>query len=234
MIMARKGPSRHQARIALPRRLPVKGRKGNKWVSMPSPGPHPKRESVSLLVLLRDVLGIAKGAAEAKRVIKSGGVAVDGRVARNERHPVGLMDIVAVREAKKSFRMLITRSGLSASGHEGAGAKLCRIVRKHTARGGKTVLTFHDGRNCIGDDKLRVGDSVTFEFGSRKISAVHKLAPGARCLVVSGKHAGALAVLDAILERKGSMGNEAKMKGERGEFITALKYLFVVDDKFGK
>ncbi len=50
--------------------------------------------------------------------------------------------------------------------------------------------------------------------------------------MIDGKHAGMVASLEEVLERKGSMGNDARMKGGAGEFITALAYLFVVDEKF--
>ncbi len=230
--MARKGPSKHLARLTVPASLPVKGKKQNMWLSMPRPGPHKKHESITLLVLLRDVIGIAKNAYEAKNAIKSGFVLVDGRRVNDERIPIGLMDVIAFPAEKKAYEMVIRKGKMVPVQHEAKHQKLCKVVGKHTIAGGKTVLTLHDGRNCLADDKISVGDSVTFDFVGKKITAVHKLAPGCRCLVVDGKHAGAVAELESVLERKGSMGNDAKMKGETGEFITALKYLFVVDEKF--
>ena len=230
--MARKGPSKHLVRLTTSRSLPIVAKKAEKWLSMPSPGPHKKDQSVTLLVLLRDVLGIAQNAYEAKKVIKSGSIMVDGKKVRNERHPIGLMDIITLTAAKKSYMMVVRKGRLYPSEYEGKTQKLCKIVRKHSIRGAKTVVTFHDGRNYLGDNQLKVGDSVTFDLAGGKVSSVHKLAPGCRCLVMAGKHAGAIAQLDSVLERKGSMGNDAKMKGDAGEFITALKYLFVVDDKF--
>src|SRR5438105_1812911 len=59
-----------------------------------------------------------------------------------------------------------------------------------------------------------------------------QLAPGVRCLVTEGKHAGETATLEKIIERVGSMDSEAQLKSGKESFITVTKYLFVVDDEF--
>ncbi len=149
--MARKGPSKHLARLTVPRSLPIKGKKEHMWLVVPRPGPHKKFESVALNVLLRDVIGIVKSAYEAKKAIKTGQILVDGKRAKDERRPIGLMDIVSIPSEKKAYELVIRKGKLVPVMHDSKNAKLCRVVGKHTITGGKTVLTFHDGRNCLAD-----------------------------------------------------------------------------------
>ena len=108
--MAKKGPKRHLKRLAAPVRWELP-RKTHKFTVRPLPGAHPMSESLPLLLIIRDVLKYADNAREAKKIIKMGKVLVDGRVRKEEKLPVGLMDVVSLPEADENYRVLFDRKG---------------------------------------------------------------------------------------------------------------------------
>lgn len=234
--MSKKGGSNHTIRLSAHKRLGVVARKGVKWLLAPAPGPHRKSESVSLGVLARDVLGRTQTARETQKMLNAGSLLVDGKAVKDPRRPVGLMDMVSEPAEKKSYRMSLSGPNLVPKAVEGPAAarKYLRAVRKHTVRGGKTAITFHDGRNFLGDNNIRTGDTCVFSLPDFKMVAHIKLEPGVPCLVVEGKHRGEVAKLEKIIERPGSHESEALLSGKSGEFITVAKYLFAIDADYSQ
>ena len=234
--MAKKGGSRHYKRIRLPRLLPISARKSPKWMLSPTAGPHPKKRSIALGSLLRDVLKIGDDLRECKRVLSSGNVLVDGKIVRNIRRPIGIMDIVSLPKEGRAWRLQIVKGRLLpselASGSAAAKFKLCKVVKKTTVPGGKISITTHDGRTMLADNNVKVGSTLKLSIPSMKISGQIPLAPGARCLITEGKHSGELAILESIIERTGSMDPEARMRAGSEAFVTLTKYVFAVDDEF--
>ncbi len=231
IVMASKGGSHHQKRLAAPVYARVFGRKEYTYAKKSTPGPHKAAESVTIGVLLRDHLGLAKHMREAKKVIKRGEVLVDGRKVADEGFPIGIMDKITIVPADRHFEMGI--EGRKLAPHEidkaAAGSKVCKITAKRTVAGGKTMITTHDGRNFAGDNQYKVGDSVVFDFKSKKPAKTLKFQAGATCLVTSGYHKGKKAKLEEIIQRKGSMDAEARLAGDGEEFVTLVKYLLVTE-----
>ena len=214
--------------------LGVMERKSVKWLLAPSPGPHKKAESISAGVLMRDVLNKAGDLREVKKILNSNAFVVDGRKVKDEKRAIGLMDIVALPSENKSYRMSLSGPRLVPKEIKGAqaGRKYLKVSGKHTLKGKKTNITFHDGRNYLGDNHIKTGDTCVFSVPEFKLLSHIKLAPGVSCLVIEGKHVGEIAKLERIIERPGSHGAEAVLTGPSGEFITVAKYLFAVDAEY--
>lgn len=233
--MAKRGGTKHMKRLASPKAMGLHDKKARKWLINTAPGPHPKKHALPLAVLLRDVLKVVDTAREAKRVLAARRVEVDGRVRSDDKFPVGLMDVVSLPLAGKQFRIFIDRKcrlmPVEISKEEAA-SKIVRVVKKHTVPGGKLNLTFHDGRNMLGDNHVRVGDSVVLSLPVVKMGGHLRRDKGCRCLIVEGKHAGSVVKLKELIQRKGGKPSEAVVEAGGEEFITVAKYLFVVDDAF--
>ncbi|MEW6722492.1 MAG: 30S ribosomal protein S4e [Candidatus Micrarchaeota archaeon] len=233
--MAKRGGTKHVKRLAAPKAIPLTDKKERTWMKRPSPGPHPKKRCIPLGVLLRDVLGLAASLKEARKILSQRMLLVDGKPRTNEKFPVGLMDVVSFPRSGKNFRIMIDAKGrlapLEVEKGE-ASQKLVRIVGKRTLPGGKLGVTFHDGRNMLADNHLKVGDSVLVTLPDAKLKTHLKREKGSRCLIVEGKHAGSIVKLKEIIARKGGKPNEAVVQGKDEEFITVAKYLFVVDEGF--
>lgn len=232
--MSKKGGSNHTIRLGASKRLGVVKRKAVKWLLAPTPGPHKKSESVSAGVLVRDVLGRTQTSRETRKMLNAGNLLVDGKKVRHIGFPVGLMDVVSEPAEGKTYRMSLTGPNLVPKAVSGAaaGKKYLRVVRKHTVKGNKANITFHDGRNFLGDNNIRTGDTCIFSVPGFKMVAHVKLEPGVVCLVVEGKHRGEVAKLEKIIARPGSHESEALLSGKSGEFVTVAKYLFAVDAEY--
>jgi small subunit ribosomal protein S4e len=234
--MAKRGGTKHLKRIASAKAIPITDKKERKWMSKTAPGPHPVKHAIPLGVLVRDILKIAPTLREARHIISGRMLEVDGTVRTNERFPVGLMDVVSFPKGNKHYRIMVDNKGRLIPNEitkDEAAMKILRVVRKHTIPGGKLNLTFHDGRNMLSDNHVRVGDSVIVSLPKVSLKTHLKRDKGSRCLVMEGKHAGSIVKLKEIIERKGGKPSEALVSDKSEEFITVAKYLFVVDEAFG-
>ncbi len=233
--MGKRGGTKHLKRIASPKAVPVQDKKKHVWITKATAGPHAKKYAIPLGVLVRDIMRFARTAKEARRILANRLVKVDGRIRVDEKFPVGLMDVVSVPKSGKHFRVTVDRKGrlLPVELKEvEAASKLLKITGKHVISGGKINLTFHDGKNMLGDNHLRVGDSVVVSLPEAKLKTHLKREIGSRCLVMEGKHAGTIVKLKEIIERKGGKPSEALVQEGKEEFVTVAKYLFVVGEDF--
>jgi small subunit ribosomal protein S4e len=208
-------------------------RKEHVWAVRPSPGPHPIEASIPLLVILRDMLGYAKTRKEAKRLIKGGKILVDGRPRRDERFPVGLMDVVEIPDTAEAFRMLPAKGRrfmLHPIKGEEREFKLCRIIDKTTLKGGRTQLNLHDGRNIHlqnGGDEYKVNDVLKLVIPSQEILDHIQFEPGILALVVGGRSMGAVGKLKEIGSEPGRW-RTAALETREGEVRTLLRYIFAI------
>lgn len=235
--MAKHGCGRHLKRIAVPRALRI-SRKNAVWFKKADAGPHARAESIPLVAMLRDVLRLSGDAREAKKLLKSGSILVDGRMVREEGFPLGLMDVVSIPKAGRFYRIVLKHGVVAFTEiqKEAAEWKYCRLIGKRIVRGGKIQLVFHDGRTQIiekEEDRFRPGDSVKLSVPKQEIAGFLKQEKNALCYVWKGKHCGEIARLSEILARTGSQSNNARLvSGDGHELVTLQDYLFVVDDAF--
>ena len=231
--MAKRGLSKHLKRIAVSKAVPLVDKKGSTWMVRPNPGPHSKKYSMPMAVLLRDVLKVAKTSQEAKKILSQNLVTVDGKIRKELKFPVGLMDVVSLAKADKHYRVFVDWKGRLAPkeiSKEEASSKILRVTGKTTVKGGKISLSFHDGKTMIADNNVRVGDSVIISLPKVQIKKHLKRDKGSRCLVWEGKHVGSIVTLKEIIERKGGKPSEALVNQKESDFTTVANYLFVVDD----
>jgi len=233
-----KGSRRHLKRLAAPSHWPIK-RKELTFTVRSSPGPHPMEESLPLAIVLRDVLKLTGSYNETRRVIARGAVKVDGRVSRNYKHPVGLMDVIEIPEVDMRFRVipspthLLTLHPIS---QEEAAVKLCKIVGKTTVNNGHIQLHLHDGRNLLYrvDDPKKppkenysCGDSLLISLPGQAILARVPLKEGITAIITGGIHNGFIGKLIKI----DTETRQGTLQGADGTtFQTAIRYVFPVGE----
>jgi small subunit ribosomal protein S4e len=217
-------------RRAAPRTWTVP-RKGTKWLKRPGPGPHAQDQSMPLLLVLRDVRHAVASFREARILLRSGAVRVDGRVAKDLDRGLGLMDTLSFASPLDAhYRVVKDRRGklaLVAIPATEAALKIGRVRFKHAVRGGKVEVTLHDGRNLLvpANSPYRVGDSVKLALPDQKVVGHLPLAPGALAYVSGGTHVGELARVDRVEVRNSSHPNLVHFKEG---FSTIKEYVFVV------
>jgi len=176
------------------------GRKEKRFALTVSPGTHPISKSYPLAILLRDILKIVNTMREAKQVITSGEIKVDG-IRRDTHFPVGLMDVIEISSLDKVYRM-VPKDGLIVTPveipNEERNLKLCKVTRKVTIGGKKLQYGFHDGRTLVDDQKVNVNDTCLLTIPEQKVTNTVKLEKGSTALVISGDNAGTIGKVDDI------------------------------------
>lgn len=222
---------KHIKRMAAPKTWAIT-RKTSHWVTKPRPGPHGTAEAIPLLSVVRDMLRLCDNSREARFIIGSREISVDGKVVTDYKYPVGLMDVVTVNRTKQSYRMLVdykAKLRLVPIDEAEKGWKLVRIDDKTTVRGGKTQLNLHDGR-CIllPKDQYKTGDVLKIELPSQKVLKAYKLEKGSLALLTGGSHPGTIQTVEDYQVRRGSAPNLVTFKEG---FSTVKENVFVVGDK---
>ena len=215
---------KHLSRLAMPKTWKIK-RKGIKWVTRPSPGPHSFKLGLPLNVLLRDILSYAHTTKEVKKILNNQEILVDGIRRKNHRFIVGLMDIVSFPKTKENFRILLNKKGnIIASPIEDkeVNIKPCKIIGKTVLKKGKLQLNLYDGKNILAKEKPNIGDTVLIELPSQKIKDTLKLEKKATVYLTGGGHIGETGIVAEI------KGNMLKYKRGKDTFETLKKYAFVI------
>jgi small subunit ribosomal protein S4e len=147
--LGRRGKTARLKRKPAPKFWPIH-RKEFAWVVKPSSGPHSLGDSLSLTLVLRDILGVAKTKKEAGMILSQGKVEVDGKVRRRVDFPVGLMDIIAMPSVNEYFRIMPSPKGLVLSriDKDESSFKLARVENITAAQEGVQVA-LHDGSNIL-------------------------------------------------------------------------------------
>ncbi len=242
--MGKKGGSGHMKRETAPSFWPIH-RKEFTWAVKPSPGPHPIHQSIPLVVIIREMLGLAKTRKEAKKIISQGKISVDGEVRQDEHFPAGLMDVVSIPVLKGNYRILPSAKGLFLHpiGEDEAKSKPCRIEDKKTLSKGYVQINLHDGRSFSvhvenpqnpAEDVYQTLDTLRISIPGQEILEHLRLGKDKMALFVDGNNMGKYGTIVSIEEQAGRKRRNllVTIKNEKGEiFQTILDYAFIVGDK---
>lgn len=179
------------------------GRKEKRFTLSVSPGTHAGEKSYPLGMMLRDLLKVVNTMREAKHVVTSGDIKIDGMIRRNTNFPVGLMDILEIESIGKTYRM-VPKNGRIVRPieipNEEKTLKLCKVTRKFTAKKNKLQYGFHDGRTVTDDKKMNVNDTCLISVPDQKITDTVKLEKGSTALIISGENAGLIGKIEDVRE----------------------------------
>ncbi|MCB9362447.1 30S ribosomal protein S4e [Candidatus Woesearchaeota archaeon] len=214
----------HLKRIAAPKAWNIL-RKSAAFVTRSKPGKHTLADSLPVSVVLRDMISIADTVKEVKYLLTNKQVLVNGKVVRDHRMPVGLLDIIELPSSKECFRLVLNRKGKLAALSTKEKDVVSKIVNKTLIRGGKIQLQLNDGCNVLLDkDQYKTGDSIVVD--KKKIKEHFALAPKAYIFLTGGKHIGDAGVVEEIL------GSKILYKNKDKEVIeTEKSYAFVIGNE---
>jgi small subunit ribosomal protein S4e len=225
---------RHLKRLAAPKSWKIE-RKTHTWAARPRPSGHKLEDSIPLLHIIRDVLKYADNYREAKRIIKEGKVVLDGKVVKDPKRSVGLMDIIEIPLTKERYLVTVDKAGtltLESIKATEAKAKLLKIVNKRVVKGGMVQLNFHDGRNMIVDAKkaqsYNVHDSIIMRLKDKAIKQHVKYGDGALAFVTKGSHRGDVATIKERKKTRSPMANIITLEKDGKAFRTVEDYLVVI------
>jgi len=231
--MGKMGGRRHLKALAAPRSWRTR-RKGRTFVAKPTSGPHPLSLSVPAYVLVRDILGETATSKEAKAIIKQGKMLVDGKVMKQEKRPVGFMDVVSFPTIGKHYRITIEDRGRIAVieiPEKESKLKVTRVQTKFNTKGGDLAVGVHDGSSLRvpGEVPVDRGDSVVISLPGRKLLDVVKMKEGAMCFTFRGSAAGKLGKLRSSWPSDLRRRALVELGLEDGSSISTLKdYVMVI------
>lgn len=240
--MGKMGGSKHLKTFAAPVFWPIL-KKEYKWTVKPSPGPHPINRCIPLLLIVRDIMGYAKTNREARMLIAEGHFKIDGRVRRDYKYPVGLMDVIEVIDTGEYYRVIPVPGrvlGLIPISRDEAGFKLCRIENKTVVKNGNIQLNLHDGRNVlirVSDPKNPVEDTyetlgtLKLTIPEQTIEQYIELKEGVIAIISGGRNVGRVGRIISIhrgMRRYRSIVTLEDKYGNR--FQTSLDYIFPIGE----
>jgi small subunit ribosomal protein S4e len=201
--LVKKSGSKKLKRQMAPKFWQVK-RKGYPFILSASPGPYAKDKCYPIGIILRDVLHVCNSLHEAKMVMNTGLIQIDGITRRDVHFGVGIMDVINIIPNGESYRLIPKDLNvLIPVKTKEKDIKLLKITSKVTIKGNKLQYGFHDGKTLISDNKqMSVGDVCLVKVPQIEIRDHIKFDTGSTVLIIQGENAGKIG---KIIEIKNGM-----------------------------
>ena len=172
----------------------------------------------------------AQNRREAKKILHSKLVKVDGAIETDIGRGVGLMDVLTVGEV--SYKCVLDTNGklrYRMIPAKKSSTKLCRVMGKTTIKGGKTQVHLHDGRNLLFNEnpEYKTGDSLAISLPDQEVKAHHKFEEGSTAYLTGGNHIGELATVRSHDIKRSSKSNEVQFD----DFGTISDYVFIISSE---
>lgn len=216
----------HLKRIPAPKTWTI-DRKTTTFIVRPSHSGHPFSQGLPLGVILRDCLGLTSTMREAKKLLHTNDVFVDGFKRKDHGFQVGLFDVITIKKLNKFYTVTFDRKGrltLEEVSAKESEQKTCKVIGKTVLPKGKIQYHLFDGKNIISDKTIKIGDSLVLSLPKLDIKEVLELKPGAAVFLIKGKHQGSYGKLKEI------KGAEAMYTVDGEDVDTAKDYLFVIKE----
>ena len=220
----------HLKRLVAPVYWPTHTR-GYTWTFSPSPGPHKKDECIPLAIIVRDILKLAETGREAKKIVKAGEIKIDGKVRKDPKYPVGLLDAISIPKINKHYRVVPFKNGLKLIeiNEEEANKKIVKIVNKTAVKGGKLQLNLNDGKNIlVSNDIYKTHDSLLIELPTLKILEHIKLEEDTLVLIISGKRSGKIGKVAKVYEGRFNVKPKVECEIDNEKVEVLKEYIICV------
>lgn len=207
--------------------LPRKGKK-EKFLAVPS---HAFNEGISILFVLRDLLGVVKTRKEARYITSQKLVKVNNKIRIDENFPVRVLDIVSLGNENLNYRLEIVNKKfkLKECSEKEAGIKIVKISGKKVFGKNKIQMNLDDGQNFLTKEKFSVGDSAIINTRENKIEKVISLKKGVTVEIILGKHAGKRGKLEGFENLPREKNYVVKIEDK--EVPLPYKAILVVEDE---
>lgn len=217
----------HKKRTEMPKAWPV-ARKSTKQRFIAAPR-HAAGNSITVLVILRDILKMATTRKEVKFIMNGGNVKVNNKVRHDELFPVFAFDTISFDKLNKYYRLEIVnrKYHLTEINKNETSLKIVKISGKTNLPNNKIQMNLEDGSNMVTDMKFSVGDSAVFNTLTNKIEKILPLKEGANVKIILGKHAGNDGKIIAIEDMR--RGRQYQIKFKDAEVFLPYKSFFVVN-----
>jgi small subunit ribosomal protein S4e len=163
---------------------------------------------------------------------KEGNIAVDGKIRKDPKFPVGFMDVLSLVKTKTHYRLLYDckgRFGLNKITPSEAEFKLCKVKNRAMGPKGIPYIVTHDGRTIrFPDPAINANDTVRINLRNGEITDFYRFEKGCQVMIKGGNNIGRIGVLLRTEKHDGSY-EIIYVKDSNGiEFSTRLDNVFVI------
>jgi small subunit ribosomal protein S4e len=228
--MAR-GPKKHLKRLAAPKAWML-DKMGGTFAPRPSTGPHKLRESLPLVIFLRNRLKYALTNTEVTKIVMQRHIKVDGKVRTDINFPSGFMDVVTIDKTGEYFRLIYDVKGrftVHRITADEAKYKLCKVKRVNIGPKKIPYLLTHDGRTIrYPDPMIHPNDTVQVDIGTGKIADHIRFESGNLVMITGGRNLGRVGTVVNREKHPGSF-EIVHVKDANGHmFATRLTNVFII------
>jgi small subunit ribosomal protein S4e len=220
--MAKKGGDKRLKRQLAPRFWQV-NRKSARFILNTMPGPHTRKFSYPIGVVLRDLLHVCSNIREVKRSLNKGLINVDGKMIRHPNFPIGLMDTLEIKPSNQSYRFVpsngIPLFPIEINSDE-KNLKLEKIKSKVTSKENLYQYCLHDGRTFLSKESYNVNDTCLIDLPKFGIKNHVELKEGCTVIVTRGENAGNIGKVEEI--KSGSFSLPKRVLVSMGEKTVEL------------
>lgn len=228
--MAR-GPKKHLKRLNAPKHWMLSKMDGI-WAPRPSQGPHKLRESLPLMLILRNRLKYALTGKETKMICMEKLVKVDGKTRTDPHFPAGFMDVVEMPKSGDQFRLIYDTKGRFVLHHvsdEEKKFKLARVKHQQLTNKGVPYIVTHDGRTIrYPDPAVKVNDVVKVDIESGKMTEFFKFEVGQTAMITKGRNTGRVGVVTGVERHPGSFDIVTVRDSAGNAFSTRQENVFII------
>jgi len=202
------------------------------WAPRPSQGPHKLRESLPLILILRNRLKYALTGKETKMICMEKHIKVDGKVRTDPNFPAGFMDVVEIPKSGDQFRLIFDTKGryaLHRISDEEKAFKLCKVVRQEMSKKSVPYVVTHDGRTMRYPDPLvKVDDVVKVDIASGKMTEFIKFETGKLAMITKGRNTGRVGTILHVEKHPGSFDVVQIRDSTGNTFSTRKQNVFII------
>lgn len=230
LIMAR-GPKHHLKRLCAPKSWML-SKSGGVFAPRPKCGPHKLRESIPLVLILRNRLKYALNFNEAKKITMQRLIKVDHKPRTDPNYAPGIMDVIQITKVGENFRILYDHKGRFIAHRitaEEAKFKLCKVKRKIMGRNKTPMLITSDARTILYPDPLiNVDSTIVLDLKENKIKDFIHFECGNIAMIICGANQGRIGIITQIEKHAGDH-DIVRLKDTSGNtFATRAKNVFVI------
>jgi small subunit ribosomal protein S4e len=190
------------------------------------------RESMPIVMLLRERLRYALTKKEVTTILKQRLVKIDGKVRTDVKYPLGFGDSVSIEKTNEHFRILYDVKGrfvIHRTKAEEAKFKLCRVRRTDFGSNAVPVIITTDARTIRYPDPLiEVGDTIKVDLETGKVLDYAKFQQGNVAIITSGNNMGRVGVIQRIETHPGSFTIVHLQDAAGHKFATRFDNVFVL------
>jgi len=228
--MAR-GPKKHLKRLNAPKHWMLSKMDGI-WAPRPSQGPHKLRESLPLILILRNRLKYALTGKETKMICVERNVLVDGKIRTDPNYPAGFMDVVELPKSNDQFRLIYDTKGryvLHRISDEEKKYKLAKVKKQELTKKKIPYVVTHDGRTIrYPDPAIKVDDVVKIDIATGKIIDFIKFETGKLAMITKGRNTGRVGTVLHVERHPGAFDIVTVRDATGNTFSTRQENVFII------